>query len=219
MLQVRLRFRIGGSLAYLSHAETLRLFQRACVRAGIPIEYSRGFNPRPRISLPLPTTVGVQGDEELLCFRMSSSADLCGSDDTANRLCVQVEEQLPADCHVLSVQVVEKKSVPQPTCATYVLRLRPDRITHELMSTVDDVLRQGSIWVSRGGVPGKRARKQVEVRRFLRTIRLERQTILIECYVGPGGSIRVEEMLDILDLKRSDLAGPPMRMNVQWQEN
>ena len=30
------RFRIGGALRFLSHAETMRLFQRACARADVP---------------------------------------------------------------------------------------------------------------------------------------------------------------------------------------
>ncbi|MBW7991664.1 MAG: DUF2344 domain-containing protein, partial [Planctomycetes bacterium] len=54
-----IKFRIGGPLRFISHAQTLSVFQRACVRAGIEIRYSQGFNPRPRLSLPLPRPVGV----------------------------------------------------------------------------------------------------------------------------------------------------------------
>ncbi|MBN2271219.1 MAG: DUF2344 domain-containing protein, partial [Sedimentisphaerales bacterium] len=61
-----LKFRIWGNLRFLSHAETMKVFQRACARAGLDVAHTEGFNPRPRLSLPLPRSVGVESDEELL---------------------------------------------------------------------------------------------------------------------------------------------------------
>ena len=66
-----IKFKLSGSLRFLSHAEMLKVFQRACVRAGIKIQYSQGFNPRPKLSLPLPRSVGVETDEDLLCLRVA----------------------------------------------------------------------------------------------------------------------------------------------------
>ena len=68
-----IKFKIGGNLRFLSHAQTLMVFRRACIRAGIKIQYSQGFNPRPRLSLPLPRPVGVASDDELLCLRVRKS--------------------------------------------------------------------------------------------------------------------------------------------------
>ena len=55
-------------MRFLSHAETMRLFQRACVRAGVKVAYSQGYNPHQRMSLVLPRSVGVESDDELLCL-------------------------------------------------------------------------------------------------------------------------------------------------------
>ena len=63
-----IRFKVEGTLRFLSHAETVRLLERACVRAGLRLRYSEGFNPHPKLSLPLPRPVGVESDEELLCL-------------------------------------------------------------------------------------------------------------------------------------------------------
>jgi len=35
-------------------------------RAGIPLEYTEGFSPHPRISLAVPLSVGVTADNELM---------------------------------------------------------------------------------------------------------------------------------------------------------
>ena len=60
------KFRISGSLSYLSHRETMTMFDRALVRAQVKLKYSEGFNPRPKLSLPLPRSVGIASDAELL---------------------------------------------------------------------------------------------------------------------------------------------------------
>ena len=65
-LVVRLIFSFarGEELKYLSHLDLMRLFQRALRRAGVPVDFSRGFNPRPRISLAVPLPVGITADQE-----------------------------------------------------------------------------------------------------------------------------------------------------------
>ena len=63
-------FAIEEALRFLSHAETMRLWERVCVRAGVPIKYSQGFNPHAKLSLPLPRAVGVASDEERLVVRL-----------------------------------------------------------------------------------------------------------------------------------------------------
>ena len=55
-------------MRFLSHAETIRVFQRACVRAGVQIAYSQGFNPHQKMSLVPPRSVGVESNDDLLCL-------------------------------------------------------------------------------------------------------------------------------------------------------
>lgn len=64
MVCLRFSFSRGEELKYLSHLDLMRLFQRALRRAGIPVARSKGFNPRPRISLAVPLPVGVTADQE-----------------------------------------------------------------------------------------------------------------------------------------------------------
>ena len=114
---VLVKFGISGNLRFLSHAETVSVFQRACVRAGIKLRYSRGFNPRPKLSLPLPRPVGVVSDDDLLCLCIETSA----SSFDAEGLKAELSSQLPAGCELLSVRAVEGKRPPQPVSARYVL--------------------------------------------------------------------------------------------------
>jgi radical SAM-linked protein len=66
MQRLRLRFSRGEELKYISHLDLMRLWERALRRAGIPIAYSEGFSPHPRISLAAPLPVGVTSEAELM---------------------------------------------------------------------------------------------------------------------------------------------------------
>ena len=75
MQRLRVRFRRGPEVKFISHLDIMRLWQRALYRAGIALAYSEGFNPRPRISLAAPLALGVTSEAELMdvfCTQMVS---------------------------------------------------------------------------------------------------------------------------------------------------
>ncbi len=62
-----------GELRFLSHLEVVRTFQRAINRASIPISYTQGFHPKPRISFGPPVPVATEAIREPICFGTSES--------------------------------------------------------------------------------------------------------------------------------------------------
>jgi len=64
--RLRVRFSRGEELKYISHLDLMRLWERALRRAGLPLAYSEGYNPRPRLSLAVPLALGVTGEAELM---------------------------------------------------------------------------------------------------------------------------------------------------------
>jgi radical SAM-linked protein len=65
MQRLRFEFKRGPELKYLSHLDLLRLWERAIRRAGVPLAYSEGFTPHPRLSLAAPLPVGMTAGAEL----------------------------------------------------------------------------------------------------------------------------------------------------------
>jgi radical SAM-linked protein len=63
--KIRFGFQKVGELRYLSHLELMRALQRALRRAGIPLAYTQGFNPQPRLSVAQALAVGTEGTCEL----------------------------------------------------------------------------------------------------------------------------------------------------------
>jgi radical SAM-linked protein len=64
--RLRLRFFRGEELKYISHLDLMRFWERALRRAHIPISYSEGFAPHPRISLAAPLPIGTTSEAELM---------------------------------------------------------------------------------------------------------------------------------------------------------
>ncbi|MBA7503384.1 hypothetical protein ES706_01992 [subsurface metagenome] len=66
MQRLRLRFGRGDEVKFISHLDVVRFWERAFRRAKIPLAYSQGFTPHPRISLAAPLAVGVTSEAELM---------------------------------------------------------------------------------------------------------------------------------------------------------
>ena len=64
----RALFEKTGNAIYISHLDLMRVFQRAFKRAGLPLTHTKGFNPRPSVSIALPLSLGVSSRCELLDF-------------------------------------------------------------------------------------------------------------------------------------------------------
>lgn len=66
MQRLRVRFSRGEEVRFISHLDIMRLWQRALHRAEMPLAYSEGFNPHPRMSLAAPLPLGVTSEAELM---------------------------------------------------------------------------------------------------------------------------------------------------------
>ena len=72
---VRLRFHKRGSLTFIAHLDLVRTLTKSIARAGIPVRYSEGFNPHPRLSFSSAMSIGLESDYELLDIRLTKTVD------------------------------------------------------------------------------------------------------------------------------------------------
>jgi len=64
--KIRLRVRKDGRARHVGHLEFMTVFHRAVRRAGIPVRFSGGFHPQPRISFPDALPTGVESEAEII---------------------------------------------------------------------------------------------------------------------------------------------------------
>lgn len=222
-VQVAVWFRIGGLLRFLSHAETLRVCQRACARAGVPVKHTMGFNPHPRLSLPLPRSVGVESDDELLVVWLSSERDRpeeigTSHEGYAARIGQALQRELPAGIEVLRVRLAGPGVSFQARSADYLFRYGSNRsadFLETLEGRVRGIMDSTSLTVERK-LPGDRRARHIDVRPFIESIQPAGDGLAVRCNVTAAGSIRIGEILQLLELKTEDLAAPVRRTDVKW---
>jgi len=96
MQRLRIRFSREQSVKFISHLDIMRLWQRALRRAGMPLAYSEGFKPHPRISLAAPLAVGVTSETELMDITLAKPV-------SPQYFTAAVSKQLPLGIKVLQV--------------------------------------------------------------------------------------------------------------------
>ncbi|NTU43619.1 MAG: DUF2344 domain-containing protein, partial [Nitrospirales bacterium] len=75
-IRVRAQFTKSGPLRYLSHMEVVTAILRALRRLDVPVDFSKGFHPSPRVSFGPPLSVGVAGEAEWLDMEVFIPFDL-----------------------------------------------------------------------------------------------------------------------------------------------
>ena len=75
-MRIRITFSKSGTLRYTGHLDLHRIWERTCRRAGIPLSYSQGFHPQPRISLAAALPLGFIGQAELVDLWLDQDEDL-----------------------------------------------------------------------------------------------------------------------------------------------
>ena len=209
-----IRFSIEGNLRYVSHKEMMSIFQRALVRCGVNICYSGGFNPRCRLSLPLPRSVGVESNDELLCVIVSGES---GDEELQSR----ISSQMPDGCNIFKTELLEGKRVFRPEWAVYEFALREgvsECMVDNLQAVRCALGGAGELFVERFGGAGKGVRR-IDVSMYIESVECEQNVLTVKCAVTPKGSVRVDEILQLLGIEFRDLCVPVKRRSVHWAMN
>ena len=136
MFRLRVRFCRGEELKFISHLDVIRLCVRALLRAGIPLEYTEGFSPHPRISLAVPLSVGVTAENELMDVAITKVVSPHWFMDTVNR-------QLPEGLKVLEASPIGLNMPSlqsQVRFAQYQVELKTDRNEEAVKAMIDHLL-------------------------------------------------------------------------------
>ncbi len=96
--RLRVRYAKRGRLRFTSHRDFSRAFERALVRARVPVAYSSGFNPHPRISYAGAAPTGAASEAEYLEVGLARESDPA-------EIAAALDEALPDGLDVLEVVV------------------------------------------------------------------------------------------------------------------
>jgi len=93
-----LRYAKRGRLRFSSHRDFQRAFERALRRAGVPIAFSAGFSPHPKVSYTNAAPTGTASEAEYIEIGVTAACDPA-------RVRIALDEALPPGLDVLDVVV------------------------------------------------------------------------------------------------------------------
>lgn len=100
--RVRIRFSKHGKVRFTSHRDVARIWERALRRADVPIAYTEGFSPRPKLSFGLALSTGHESQGEYLDVALRDADDLA----SAASLPALLDETLPVGMDVQAAEVL-----------------------------------------------------------------------------------------------------------------
>jgi radical SAM family uncharacterized protein/radical SAM-linked protein len=101
--KIRMWFGKVGEMGLISHLDLVRLFDRAVRRAALPVSFTGGYHPSPRISIANALSLGITSNGEIVDFELTEQIDV---DEFRTRLAAQ----LPANIPIYRVEDVALKS-------------------------------------------------------------------------------------------------------------
>lgn len=119
MQKIRIIFEKTGTAKFISHLDLVRVVTRAIRRAHIPIVYSQGFNPVPRLSFALPLSLG----QESLCEMMNFKVE---PDMTPNEAMERLSHQLPDGLILKEAYIPEDVKGSELQYARYTINIEDD---------------------------------------------------------------------------------------------
>ncbi len=154
---VRLGFTKTGNLQFISHLDLARTMSRAIVRAGVPIWYTEGFNPRPKLVFSLPLSIGTESVCEFVDFKITENMPF---EEIAKR----VEAEFAPEMRVNGVWAPERK-LAEIGFAEYEIIINSEKADVDLANGIAQMLKQPLVVKKRS----KSGEKDVDISPLIKT--------------------------------------------------
>src|SRR3990172_785133 len=102
-MRIRITFAKQGPLRYTGHLDLHKLWERAARRAELPLAYSQGFHPQPKISLASALPLGFSSRAEVLDMHLNE-------DISSHEIEVRLKDSLPGGIQILDIQSVDERA-------------------------------------------------------------------------------------------------------------
>lgn len=160
----RVKYAKDGTARFIGHLDLVRLFDRTLRRAGVPIAYSQGFHPHPKISFGPPLSLGMRSRAEYADFTLSSPCANVGQ---------MLAKATVEGLDVLAVRPISEKAESLTKIVTLVEYRITCAIDNSLEARMRDILTRERIIVER---VTKNGPKEIDIRPGI-----------IDLAVDPGG--------------------------------
>lgn len=211
-MRVRITFSKTGPLKYIGHLDLQSLWERAARRAGLPLAYTNGFHPQPKIYFASALPLGFTSRSEVVDLRLDQELDLAVLPE-------RLQGVMPSGITILNVDSVDELSPPLQTlviAAEYEVKLTESQVVPDpsiglnsaaapgagrawLMGRIEELLAKSSL-------PRVRRGKAYDLRPLIEKLELDSaDNIMMRLTARQAATGRPEEVLDELGIAMEDV--------------
>jgi radical SAM-linked protein len=189
-MRIRITFVKQGALRYTGHLDLHKLWERAARRAELPLAYSQGFHPQPKMNMAAALPLGFSSRCEVMDMRLERDIPL---GDLPTRL----NGTLPSGLQVVGVEQVDEK---EPALQTQVASAEYEVILTEPVNEAELTQKIASV-MELQTIPRERRGKMYDLRPLMEEVKLlPGGKIFMQLAAREGATGRPEEVLDMLGI-------------------
>jgi radical SAM-linked protein len=189
-MRIRITFVKQGALRYTGHLDLHKLWERAARRAELPLAYSQGFHPQPKMNMAAALPLGFSSRCEVMDMKLEQDIQL-------ENLPTRLNNTLPSGLQVVDVEQVDERAPALQTqvlSAEYEVTLTEAVDRSELQRKLDSAIESNSI-------PRERRGKTYDLRPLIEEVSvLSDGRIFMRLSAREGATGRPEEVLDVLGI-------------------
>ncbi len=216
-MRVRLKYSREGPCRFLSHLDMVRVFLRAMRRGRLPLAYSQGFNPQPRLAFAAPLPVGTAAWGEYLDVYLTAPME-------TEKLLEVLNREMPPGLKVLKArEVLEKGDSLMALVNTFQYRIElPGTAREAAAAALEKIKEAPRVPVRRKTKKGPQER---DIKPYIKRIHLVEDRgpgesgeqgaeqgenrgqgwyLALILTAGPRGSVRPNEVLSALGMEEKD---------------
>ena len=191
-MRVRVTFTKQGALRYTGHLDLHKIIERSIRRAKLPLAYSQGYHPQPRLNLAAALPLGFSSRAEVMDIWLNEDVQ-----DVPD----QLKEHVPPGLTILDAKPVDDREPSlqsQVIAAEYEVEITEAGAASGLTEKIASILATKSI-------PRIRRKKEYDLRPLVEELIVTGDNkLFMRLTSREGATGRPEEVLDVIGIPRED---------------
>lgn len=197
MITLRIKYKKEHNMKFLSHLELIKTMERVFRRMKLPMAFSQGFNPKPKISYAAPLPVGVESECDFLDVELTEKIDI-------KTLLATQKEYLPAGLEFVEAKYFGKMKslMSMVTDSAYIIQLLAKRAytKEEVQKLMESFLSLEAITYEKRNKKNKL--KTIDIKPLIQSVEVlvvnDDQIILKALLTtGSNGNLKPEKMTEL----------------------
>lgn len=205
---LELEFSVDGMLKFTSHLEMQNFFAKLVIRNKIPVKFSAGFNPKPKISLPVPRNVGIPTLNDRARITLTENI-------SPEKVLCTLQKTAPEEIHFTNIWLKSSADIRKPVAVQWKIILKGIDL-NPVKKQIQRINSMENIIIHRKSK--KRNKKNsIDAKPLIADIGLKEEILTVKVAYLPTGTIKPVELLNILGIPDDFIAGRVIRNNIYWE--